>query len=362
MDPHFHILLVGDDNANLLVLQQVLDRSCEAEFAFTAQDAVFKLAAKHYDLVISDYTLPDLPLAEFMSSLRRISKPRVLPVIVMSDNDDPDAEEQSFRLGAQDYISKNSRFGVIEYRVMRVLEAEQNRAAMERRYQDQEQKIEKIRQNIVEAFASIIEGRDQLTGLHIQRTASYVSMVVDGLLKKGYYVEELQDEAKRNAIVQSAPLHDIGKIAVSDVILMKPGRLTKDEFEIMKRHARIGGMMIQETLKSIESPLILKTAVDMATYHHEKWNGQGYPDGLKGEQIPLCARVMAIADVFDALVSKRCYKEAFSYEKSFEIIREESGQHFDPLIAEVFLSMKDEIIGMSEGWALGSDEELSALD
>ncbi|WP_274968102.1 HD-GYP domain-containing protein [Succinimonas amylolytica] len=361
MDSQCRILLVDGDNANLLVMQQILDSAYEVEFAFTAREAAFRLASGSFDLIISGYTLPDMALPDFLSSIKRISKPREIPVIVMSDDDDPAVEENSFRLGAQDFISKNSRIGVIENRVMRVLELYQYRAGMERRYQEQEDKLERIRQNIVEAFASIIEGRDQLTGMHIQRTASYVSMVVRGLVKKGYYFDELEDEAVREAIVQSAPLHDIGKIAVSDVILLKPGRLTHEEFEIMKQHARIGGRMIKETLKSIEKPLVLRTAVDMATYHHEKWNGKGYPDGLRGEQIPLCARVMAIADVFDALVSKRCYKEAFSYEQSFKIIQEESGQHFDPRIAEVFLSMKDEIIGMSESWALGGDEDLCCL-
>ena len=361
MDSHFRILLVDGDNANLLVMQQILDSAHEVEFAFTAREAAFKLATSSFDLIISGYDLPDMTLPDFFSSIRRITSPRELPIIVMSDDDDPAVEENSFRLGAQDFISKNSRIGVIERRIMRVLELYQCRADMEQRYQEQEEKIEKIRQNIVEAFASIIEGRDQLTGMHIQRTASYVSMVVQGLVRNGYYAGELEDEAVCEAIVQSAPLHDIGKIAVSDMILLKPGRLTHEEFEIMKQHARIGGRMIEETLKSIEKPLILRTAVDMATHHHEKWNGKGYPDGLRGEQIPLCARVMARADVFDALVSKRCYKEAFSYDRSFEIIREESGQHFDPLIAEVFLSMKDEIIRMSESWALGENEDLCCL-
>ena len=161
MDSHFRILLVDGDNANLLVMQQILDSAHEVEFAFTAREAAFKLATSSFDLIISGYDLPDMTLPDFFSSIRRITSPRELPIIVMSDDDDPAVEENSFRLGAQDFISKNSRIGVIERRIMRVLELYQCRADMEQRYQEQEEKIEKIRQNIVEAFASIIEGRDQ---------------------------------------------------------------------------------------------------------------------------------------------------------------------------------------------------------
>lgn len=187
--------------------------------------------------------------------------------------------------------------------------------------------------------------------MHIKRTAAYVDIVVKGLRERNFYVSELSDE-KWSAIVSAAPLHDLGKIAVTDSILCKPGKLTKEEFDIMKTHAKVGGEMIRETLSDIENGLVFSTAVEMAMYHHEKWNGTGYPFGLKEYEIPLSARIMAIADVFDALVSKRCYKEAFSYDEAFDILRKESGTHFDPKIFEVFEQLRDEIVAVSESWAL----------
>ncbi len=357
MKKHIRILLVDDDNANLLMLQQILNSLYDVSVAFNAHDAIKSSMSTQYDLIIADVDLQDMEIFEFYHELERSLGRKNIPIIFMSSIDEPSIEEKCFKVGATDFINKNSKFATIEHRVLRVLELYQYRSDMDHVVYEKNRKIEKIRQDIVEAFASIIEGRDQLTGMHIQRTASYVSMVVKGLKEKNFYQEELEVDGICDAIVQSAPLHDIGKIAVSDSILLKPGRLTPDEFEKMKKHAEIGGRMIDETLRSIESPLVVQTAIDMATHHHEKWNGMGYPAHLKGVEIPLCARIMAIADVFDALVSKRCYKEAFTYDQSFDIIKQESGTHFDPKIAEVFLDMKDEIIKTSESWSLGSHSE-----
>lgn len=144
-------------------------------------------------------------------------------------------------------------------------------------------------------------------------------------------------------MIKAAPMHDIGKISVPDAILQKPGKLTADEFEIMKRHCETGGQIIQETFASFGNEEYLKMAYEVARYHHEKWNGKGYPDGLKRKEIPLCARIMAVADVFDAVSEKRCYRDAMPMDKCFEIIENGSGQDFDPLIAELFLEMRNEV-------------------
>jgi HD-GYP domain-containing protein (c-di-GMP phosphodiesterase class II) len=144
-------------------------------------------------------------------------------------------------------------------------------------------------------------------------------------------------------VYRSAPLHDIGKIRISDMILNKPGKLTDEEFALMKKHTVYGGDVIEKTRPASGDISYLDVAKDLATYHHEWWNGRGYPEGLKGEEIPLSARIMAVADVFDALISKRCYKDGFSFEKSMDIIREESGTHFDPLVAGAFLNASDEV-------------------
>ncbi|MCR5477173.1 MAG: substrate-binding domain-containing protein [Lachnospiraceae bacterium] len=212
----------------------------------------------------------------------------------------------------------------------------------QRRLQNINAKLRLIQDGIVEGFSELVESRDDSTGMHIKRTREYMRLLVDYMAEKPRYAELLTKE-KRDLIVKAAPLHDIGKIKVSDVILNKPGRLTAEEFETMKIHTTEGRRLIETTLNDIEDGEYLNHAMDVAMYHHEKWNGSGYPKGLSGEEIPLCARLMAVVDVFDALSSKRVYKDAFSLDDTFRIIEESSGTHFDPEIAECFLQLRPEI-------------------
>jgi len=169
-----------------------------------------------------------------------------------------------------------------------------------------------------------------------------VELIARALRSDGKFNDILSDEYIEN-LCKAAPMHDIGKICISDIILKKPGGLTEAEFDIMKQHAEQGGNVISSTMGKIEKKEFIDIAFDIATYHHEKWNGNGYPHGLKEEKIPLSARIMAVADVFDALVSKRCYKEAMDSEEAFRIIQESSGSHFDPEIAKVFIELRQNI-------------------
>ncbi len=207
---------------------------------------------------------------------------------------------------------------------------------------DQTEQLKYMQSTVITSLASIIEARDGVTGQHVKRTSAYVRIVTHALKTQGCYPDELTD-AQVDNIIQAAPLHDIGKIAIPDSILCKPARLTPEEFEIIKTHPAIGANMIEEILKEVEHDDYLKVARDVANYHHEKWDGSGYPCGLKGYDIPLSARIMAITDVFEALISERPYKKGYSYEKSIEIIKEGSGQHFDPVIVDVFLSVIEDI-------------------
>ena len=202
--------------------------------------------------------------------------------------------------------------------------------------------ISMLQSGLIMVLADMVENRDQSTGDHIKKTAAYVRIILEKMREMGYHSEELTDEYMED-VVKSAPLHDIGKIQVSDSILNKPGKLTDEEFEIMKSHTKAGQKIIQQTIQTMPEADYLKEAMNLATYHHEKWNGKGYPYGLAGEDIPLSARVMAVADVFDALVSRRCYKEPFSYEKAVSIIAEGAGRHFDPQVAEAFLASGEEV-------------------
>ena len=202
--------------------------------------------------------------------------------------------------------------------------------------------ISRYHSEMVMSFATLVENKDGSTGGHIKRTTAYVKLLAEELRKRGYYTEVLTKDYIRN-LCQSAPMHDIGKIAVPDVILQKPGRLTEEEFTVIKKHAEDGGRIIEETFGNLGNEEYTRMAYQVARYHHEKWNGKGYPEGLKEREIPLCARIMAVADVFDAVSEKRCYRDAMSLEQCFAIIREGSGRDFDPMVAEVFLDSKEKV-------------------
>ena len=200
--------------------------------------------------------------------------------------------------------------------------------------------ITRMQEGIIIDFANMVESRDQCTGDHIKNTSYYVGRIAEELKKEGKFTDILTDDYI-TSIVRCAPLHDIGKIKISDVILNKPGKLTDDEYEIMKTHTTSGYEILKETIANTLDNDYLKEAINMAYCHHEKWNGTGYPRGLKGEEIPLSARIMAVADVFDALISKRSYKEPFGYEKAVSIIEEGSGTHFDPTVVTAFVNISD---------------------
>ena len=203
------------------------------------------------------------------------------------------------------------------------------------------EEIAHMQNGLIYVLADLVESRDKNTGDHVRKTAAYVRLIMQKMKEKGLYPDKLTDEYIAD-VVNSAPLHDVGKIMVSDVILNKPGKLTDEEFAIMKSHTTAGNQIIASAMSLVSASGYLKEAKNLATFHHERWDGSGYPRGIAGEEIPLSARVMAVADVFDALVSKRSYKEPFTFEKAMDIIREGAGTQFDPQIAEIFMESAEE--------------------
>lgn len=201
--------------------------------------------------------------------------------------------------------------------------------------------------NMVESFANLVENRDSNTGGHIKRTRAYVNLILHKMRHDKKYKDIMNKDYLVN-VSNAAPLHDIGKIATPDYILQKPGKLTDEEFAIMKKHAACGGEIIQDTFKNLDDADFQKIAYEVARFHHEKYNGKGYPEGLSGEQIPLHARIMAVADVFDAVSQKRCYRDAMPLDQCFSIIEKGSGTDFDPQIAKIFLDSKDEVVKLME--------------
>ncbi|BBF44930.1 response regulator [Lachnospiraceae bacterium KM106-2] len=213
---------------------------------------------------------------------------------------------------------------------------------LEQAVNEKTQQLEQTQHAVISSFANLIEARDGITGEHVKRTSAYVGIITYALKENGYYTDILTDRYIK-ALINAAPLHDIGKIAIPDSILRKPGKLTDNEYDIIKQHAKLGAEIIEDLIDEAGPEYYLIIARNMALYHHEKWDGSGYPTGMAGDEIPLCARIMAISDVYDALISNRSYKKSFPIEEAVAIIKEGAGKHFDPIITKVFIDSIDEI-------------------
>ena len=209
---------------------------------------------------------------------------------------------------------------------------------LEKEVKKKTRSLVKMQNDIILSMADTVEDRDSNTGGHIRRTSECVKIFAEGLQKDPDYAQK--GEAFFECVIKAAPLHDFGKIAVDDAILRKPGKFTHEEYEIMKTHPEKGALIVAKILHSSDDKQFRKIAENVAHYHHEKWDGTGYPKGLSGEDIPLEARIMALADVFDALVSKRCYKEKYSFDKAFSIIEESLGKHFDAELGKIFIKQR----------------------
>ena len=221
---------------------------------------------------------------------------------------------------------------------------------LEKDVQEKVASIQKIQDDIIVGMADIVENRDRNTGGHVRRTSKVVAIIVQKMMTYEKY--QTLHKSFFNCVVKAAPLHDFGKIAIEDSILRKTGRFTAEEFEKMKEHSDKGAKIVSQLLQNVDDSEFFQVAVNIAHYHHEKWNGLGYPQKLKGEEIPLEARIMALADVFDALVSKRCYKNQYSYEEAFAIIKESLGTHFDPTIGTIFLECRNELEALYSQFSL----------
>lgn len=340
------ILIVDDLPENLSVLNDLL---C-SEFAVLAArsgDKALRLVAAdpHPDLILLDVMMPDLDGYQVFERLRADPQTRDIPVIFLTAMHGTEAEIRGFELGAVDYITKPIVPSVLLARVRTQLELKRTRDRLKSTNVWLEAEVSRrmaendlIQRVSIRALAHLAEARDPETGNHILRTQCYVETLAQRLRLHPRFVNTLDDHYI-NLLVRSAPLHDIGKVGIPDAILLKPGRLDADEWAIMQTHARIGAEAIERAESEADAPVeFLLLAKEIANWHHEKWDGSGYPDRLAGDGIPLSARLMALADVFDALISERVYKPAMSYDRARDIIAEGRGSHFDPDIVDAFLN------------------------
>ena len=336
------ILVVDDDTYNLSVAKELLEQNNDIICVTSGKQALAVLSRRMPDLILLDIVMPEMNGFEVISKIKANPMFADIPIIVLTADNDSDTEMKCLELGAEDYIIKPFEPGIMLSRVSRSLELESLRNNLKSVISEKTRRLENMQCEFTREIADIVESRDQNTGGHVQRTCSYVGMLAHSLRDRGFYNELLTDEYIEK-LVDAANLHDIGKIKISDIILNKPAKLTSDEFDTMKQHVVYGGEMIEKLLGRIDDQVYFRIAKNIACYHHEKWNGTGYVFGLHGKDIPLEARIMAVADVFDALVSARCYKKPLPHEEAFSIIEESSGSHFDPDVANAFLALKSEL-------------------
>ncbi|MBQ8591664.1 MAG: response regulator [Lachnospiraceae bacterium] len=336
------ILVVDDDKANLVVVQKLLAEEYQVA-AVNSGKMVFKYLEKHTpDLILLDIQMPEMDGFEVMQGIQQMENLRRIPVIFLTADRSEETEEKCFEVGAVDYIGKPFVPVIMRQRIKRTLELEDYRKNLERMVEQQLRRITQLQHDIIITMANLIESRDGTTGEHVKRTSAYVDLLVQKLIEDGQYLDVLTPQYV-DYIKKAAPMHDIGKITVPDRILQKPGRLTPEEYELMQLHTTEGGRLIRENMSRIVDAQFVRVASDMASYHHEKWAGGGYPSNLQGEDIPLSARILAVADVFDALVSKRQYKEGMSLEQAFEIMGKDRGISFEPLLLDTFMQMEEEL-------------------
>lgn len=351
------ILVVDDVPENLAAIGGLLRaQGYRVQAAANGEAALrYAHAAPAPDLILLDVVMPGMDGYQVLEQLRQSPATRDIPVIFLTALGDARDEERGLERGAADYITKPIRPPVVLARVRTQLEARQARqllndqnALLEAEVSRRMAENELIQEVSILALARLAETRDADTGRHIQRTQSYVRRLAELLRDHPRFAGVLSDEYIR-VLARSAPLHDIGKVGIPDHILLKPDRLDAEEFELMKAHAALGATAIERAEDDLQHEVaFLALAKQITRSHHEKWDGSGYPDGLAGDDIPVAARLMALADVFDALVNARCYKPAFSFETARNMIEVERGRHFDPAAVDVFLAHYDEFVAIAD--------------
>ncbi len=345
------VLVVDDNEANREVLSRHLQRmGCAVSTAAHGRAAMQMLRAEPVDLVLLDVMMPEMDGYEVLAQIKASDSLRHLPVIMISALDQMDAVVRCIQAGAADFLSKPFEPVLLRARVAACIEVkrlhdqergyrhqmEDYNLHLETRVREQVRALTKAQLGTIFALSKLAESRDTDTGDHLDRMREYSRLLAIELARHPAYAGVI-DDGFVDCLYAASPLHDIGKVAIPDAVLRKPGKLEPEEFELMKTHSRLGADCLRAVHGQHPGNDFIGMGIQIAESHHEKWDGSGYPNGLRGEEIPLAARLCALADVYDALTSKRCYKPAFPHEKAVEIIRAESGRAFAPDVVEAFL-------------------------
>jgi putative two-component system response regulator len=357
------ILTVDDTIINIDVVKGILAKDYLVQAATSGKMALKIIEKQKPDLILLDIMMPEMDGYEVCQILKSKESTKNIPVIFLTAKSEESDEAKGLALGAVDYITKPISPPILKERVKNHLILQESKKVLEQQNEVLEEKVvqrtlqlSELQDVAMVAMGALAESRDPETGNHIRRTQRYVKVLAIEVAKYDKYKDFLTPDVI-TSMHKSAPLHDIGKVGIADSILLKPGRLTDEEFAVMKKHTTYGRDAIAAAELSIDTAdNFLIFAKEIAYSHQEKWDGSGYPEGLAGEDIPLSARIMAVADVYDALISRRVYKDAFSHEKAISIIIERKGSHFEPFLVECFLAVVDDFLQISKDFA-DKDEE-----
>jgi len=344
-------MVVDDTPENLTLMQFMLEAKGYNVIAFISSlEALAEASKAPPDLFILDVTMPEMDGFELCEKIKANAEMCDIPVIFISGLSNDEEKVRGFSRGGVDYVTKPFKVGEVLARVkthlgLRFMQRELVRHSMhlEELVQEKIHEISDAQLATIIALATLAESRDDTTGRHIERTQDFCRALAEQLRKKPKYAHEI-DDAFVNNIYFAAPLHDIGKVGIPDSILLKPGKLTSEEFIVMKGHVTIGMKTLESIRQRYPDNVYLNMGIQLTSYHHEKWDGSGYPEGLAKTSIPLCARIMALADVYDALRSRRPYKPPFTHEVACNIIFDSSGSHFDPDVVEAFKEIHDYLL------------------
>jgi putative two-component system response regulator len=341
------IFLVDDNITNLTMGRNVLAKHYNVATVDSGERMLKMLEKTIPDMILLDVEMPEMNGYDAIKIIKSKEETQNIPVIFLTAKSDSDSELEGLSLGAIDYIIKPFSPPLLLKRIEVHLLVESQRKELLNYNKNLQSLVEaktktvlELQNAILKAMAELVENRDDITGKHVERTQSYLGLLLNAILKRGLYAEEMRNW-DIDLVLQSSQLHDVGKIAVKDEILKKNGKLTKEEFAEIKKHPTCGEEIIEKIKQNTTEHEFLEHARIFAVAHHEKWDGGGYPNGLKGKEIPLQGRLMAIADVYDALVSDRPYKKAFLHEEAVKIISDSIGTHFDPDLVDIFLEISD---------------------
>ena len=335
------IFIVDDNRSNLVACSEVLEGSYRV-FTLDSGTRLLSMLEKLIpDLILLDVEMPEMDGYEVLEQIKRDSRFEQIPVIFLTALDSAATELKGLSLGAVDYITKPFLPPLLLKRIEMHLKLIDYSNNLEKMVEEKTREVVALKNAVLKTTVELVESRDKDTGNHIERTQKYLQILIEAMKERSIYAKEVRT-FDADLILQSSQLHDIGKVSIRDTILLKPGRLTEEEFEEMKKHAPNGAEIISRMKESTPGSEFLEYARILAVSHHEKWGGLGYPYGLKGEEIPLLGRIMAVADVYDALVTDRPYKKAFPHAKAVEIIKEGRETHFDPVLVDLFLEIHED--------------------